>query len=70
MDWWPNADADKISLSQEDHVDHQNLDVKDIDHSYTGNLEVPLTIKTNESEDDRKLVPLMCMSCTSTSEMF
>ena len=50
LNWWPITDVDKVSSSQEEYVDNQFLDVKDIDHSDLDNC------KTNESEEERKRV--------------
>ncbi len=32
LDWWPNIDANRVSLSQEEYIENQFLDVKDINH--------------------------------------
>ncbi len=54
MDWWPKTGLDRVSSSQEEYVDNQFLDVKDIDHSDLDNLEISLSIKTSKSTAERK----------------
>ncbi len=44
----------KISSSDEECVDNQYLDVKEINHFEFDNLDVPLPIKTKKSEEDRR----------------
>ncbi len=48
LNWWPNTDVNKVSSLQEEYVDNQYLDVKEIDHSDLNNC------KTNESVEERK----------------
>ncbi len=52
--WWPKADIDRVSSTQEEYVDNQFLDVKDINHSDLDNLETPISIETNKSGEERK----------------
>ncbi len=50
LNWWPNTDVDKVSSVQEEYVDNQYLDFKEIDHSDLDNC------KTNESVEERKRI--------------
>ncbi len=54
LDWWPKPDANRVPLSQKEYVYSQFLDVKDISHSDLDNLEVPFSIKTKKSTEERK----------------
>ncbi len=49
LNWWPNADVEKVSSLQEEYVDNQYLDVMEIDHFNLDNY------KTNKSAEERKL---------------
>ncbi len=52
--WWKNAEVEKVSLSEDDYVKDQYLDVKEINHSDFDNLDTHLPIKTNKSDKDLK----------------
>ncbi len=52
LNWWPNTGIDKVSSSQEQYVDNQYLDVKEINHSDLNSCEWPVSIKTNKSEEE------------------
>ncbi len=52
--WLPKADNDRVSSSQEEYVDNQFLDVKDINYSDLDNLEMSFSKKTNKSAEDKK----------------
>ncbi len=54
MNWWPNTVIDKVSSLQEEYVDNQYFDVKEIDHSDLESCELPVSIKTNKSEEEKK----------------
>ncbi len=54
LDWWPKADVNRVSSSQEEYVDNQFLDVKYVNHSNLDNLEMRTSFKTNKSAWERK----------------
>ncbi len=54
LDWWSKVDVNRVFLSQEENVDNQFLDIRDIDHSDLDNLETPFSMKTNKSAEERK----------------
>ncbi len=69
MDWWPNADIDEVSSSQEEYVNNQFLDVKDNKHFDWDNLEVPLPIKQSNLQKRESVVPMMYTTSTSTNQI-